>query len=463
MKTEFVDVSPTRKEIKIEIDPATVRQSYDRISDRYAKQANVPGFRPGRAPRAVVRSRFKNEIRAQTLQELVPDAVNEAIHKHELNALGEPDVQLDNTAALEKFGDEPLSVKVSVEVLPKIEVQDYKGLEVVRKTRPITEGNVNQMLEALRETSAAMVPVEDRGAALDDTVTVNVEGKFIGGETEGAEGAEGEAEGKEQENIKADDVEVTLGAKGVQPEFTDNLIGVKPDDEKTFVVDYPKDFSGKSLAGKKVEYNAKVTAVRSKELPELDDEWARSLGEDLDSVATLRAKLQDDMKAQASQEADHRLRAELMEKLLAGHEFEVPESLIEHQTNFRMERIVRDMMQRGVDPRTQNLNWEGARDEMKAQAEQDVRGSLLLDQIAADEKIDASQEEIEAEIQAIARTSQQPIEQVRSVLTKDGGERSIANRLRNRKALDLLVENARITDEEWQEQQETEVSSQNPE
>src|SRR6185295_18548933 len=134
MKTEFVDVSPTRKEITIEIDPETVRQTYDRISDRYAKQASVPGFRPGHAPRAVVRNRFKNEIRAQALQELVPDAVNEAINMHELNALGEPDVHLDNTDALDKFGEEPLSVKVSVEVLPKVELHDYKGLEVVRKS-----------------------------------------------------------------------------------------------------------------------------------------------------------------------------------------------------------------------------------------------------------------------------------------------------------------------------------------
>src|ERR1700704_528189 len=118
MKTEFVDVSPTRKEIKIEIDTATVRQTYDRISDRYAKQAKVPGFRPGHAPRAVVRTRYKNEIRAQALQELVPEAVNQAIDKHELTTLGEPDVQLDDSEALEKFGEEPISVKVNVEVLP---------------------------------------------------------------------------------------------------------------------------------------------------------------------------------------------------------------------------------------------------------------------------------------------------------------------------------------------------------
>src|SRR5882762_318953 len=142
MKTEFVDISPTRKEIKIEIDLATVRQTYDRISDTYAKQAKVPGFRPGHAPRAVVRTRFKNEIRAQALQELVPEAVNEAINKHELNALGEPDVQLDNTEALEKFGEEPLSIKVNVEVLPKVELNEYKGLEAVRSTRPITDASV---------------------------------------------------------------------------------------------------------------------------------------------------------------------------------------------------------------------------------------------------------------------------------------------------------------------------------
>jgi trigger factor len=438
MKTEVVDVSPTRKEIKIEIDKATVRQTYDRISDRYAKQAKVPGFRPGHAPREVVRSRFKNEIRAQTLQELVPEAVNDAINEHELNALGEPDVQLDNTEALDKFGEEPLSVKVNVEVLPTIELQTYKGIEVARQTRPITDVNVDEMVEALRETSAAMQPVEDRAAALGDTLTINVEGKFL--------------DNPEEEDLKQDDVEVTLGGKGVQQEFTDNLVGVKSDDERTFIVNYPADFHSKGLAGKKVEYTARVTSVRIKELPEVDDEWAKSLGEDFDSVTTLRAKIRENMKQQADQEADHRLRADLMQKLLEGHQFEAPESLVEQQTSFRLESVVRDMIGRGVDPRNQDLNWESAREQLKGQAESDVRGSLLLERIVEEEKIDVSKEEIEAEIEAIARSSRQPVEQVRSVLTKEGGERSIASRLRNRKALDLLVENARVTNEEWREE-----------
>lgn len=442
MKTEFVDVSPTRKEIKIEIEPAAVRETYDRVSDKYAKHARVPGFRPGHAPRAVVRTRFKNEIRAEALQELVPEAVNLAINKHDLQALGEPDVQLDNTEALEKFGEEPISVKVNVEVLPKVNLGDYKGIEAVRRTQPITDVNVDGMLEALRETTAAMQPVEDRGAVLGDTVTVNVDGRFV--------------DNPEEENIKAEDVEVTLGGKGVQQEFTDNLIGVKADDEKTFVVDYPADFSSKGLAGKKVEYTAKVTAVRVKELPEADDEWARSMGEDFDSVATLRARIREDLEKRAGQEADHRLRAELMRKLLEGHQFEVPQSLVDHQTSYRLETVVRDMIGKGVDPRNQEINWDGAREELKVQAEEDVRGSMLLERIAEEEKIDVSNEEVEAEIAAIAASSRQSVEQVRSVLTKEGGERSIANRLRNRKALDLLVENARVSEEEWSEETESE-------
>jgi trigger factor len=440
MKTESVDVSPTRKEITIEIEPTLVREAYDRISDNYAKQAKVPGFRPGHAPRSVVRSRFKSEIRAATLQEVVPDAVNEAIAEHAPGAIGEPNVQLDNTEALEKFGDQPISVRVNVEVLPEVELQNYKGLEVTRQIRPITDANVDEMLEALRETSAAMQPVEDRGAEIGDTVTISVDGRFV--------------EAPEEENIKADEIDVVLGAKGVQQEFNDNLTGVKPDEEKTFLVEYPEDFSSKGLAGKKVEYTAKVTAVRVKELPEADDEWARSLGEDFDSIGTLRTKIRQDLEKRAQFEADHRVRAEVMRRLLEAHQFEVPQSLVDHQTSVRLESVVRDMMGRGMDPRSQEIDWQGAREELKGQAEEDVRGSMLLERIASEEKIDVSDEEIEEEIQAIARGSKQSVEQVRTVLTKDGGERSIANRLTNRKALDLVVANAQITDEEWREEKD---------
>jgi len=231
MKTELIDISPTRKELKIEIEPDVVRSTYDRVSDKYAKLANVPGFRKGHAPRSVVRSRFKGEIRGEVLQELVPEAINQAITEHSLDTIGEPEVQLDNEESLQKFGEEPISVNVKVEVLPRVELGQYKQLEVARRVRPVGEADLDTIIEGLRENSASLIPVEDRSSQLGDTVTVNFQGKFI--------------DTPDEEDIKVEDVDVVLGGEGVQQEFTENLLGLKPDDEKTFRVDYPPNFTSK--------------------------------------------------------------------------------------------------------------------------------------------------------------------------------------------------------------------------
>ena len=305
MKTELIDVSPTRKEIKIEIEPEQIRDAYDRISKQYSKAANVPGFRPGHAPTSVVRARYKSEIRSEVLRELIPEAVNNAIIEHSLNALGEPNVELDNTTALERLGQDPLTIKVGVEVLPEVQLETYKGLEVSRRKRPITDADVDRVIEGIRDSSASLQPVEDRASELGDTVTVNARGNYV--------------EQPEEEDIKVDDVEVVLGGPGVQKEFTENLTGVRAEETRTFTVDYPADFSSPGLAGKKVEYTTEVTSVRQKELPELDDEWAKSLGGDVDSVETLRTRVREDLETRATAESDHLLRDQIMKKLLEAH------------------------------------------------------------------------------------------------------------------------------------------------
>jgi len=407
MKTELTDVSPTRKEIRIEIEPSLIRSTYDRISDEYSKAAKVPGFRPGHAPRSVIRTRYKNEIRTEVLRELLPEAVNNAIGEHSLAAIGEPNVELDNTEALEHLGDGPITVKVGVEVLPEIKLDQYKGLDAERSVRPVTDEDVEKTIENLRNASAALQPVEDRASELGDTVTINACGNFV--------------ENPEEEPIKVDDVEVVLGGPGVQQEFTDNLLGTKPDDKKTFTVEYPADFSSHGLAGKKVEYEAEVTAVRRKELPEADDEWAKSLSDEFDSVAMLRGKIRQDLEVHAKAESDRRLQGDLVRKLVNAHPFEVPESLVEQQTNQRLQTVVREMIGRGFDPRNPEMNWDGAREELRTQAEEDVRATMLLEQIAEAENITVSNEEVEQEIEAIANASKQSIEQVKAALTKSGG------------------------------------------
>ena len=442
MKSELIDVSPTRKEINIQIEPQQVREVYDRVSEQYVRVANVPGFRKGHAPRSVIRTRYKSEIRSDVLRELLPHAVHDAILENSLNAIGEPEVHLDNPEELEKLGQEPIKVKVGIEVLPEVTLGEYKGLEVTKKIRPVTDTDVQRMIDEFRNGSASLQPVEDRTSQAGDTVTVNLVGKFVGQ--------------PEQEDITADEVDVLIGGEGVQPEFTENLTGVNPDETRNFTVAYPDDFKTKELAGRTVEYAAEVTAVRTKELPELDDEWAKSLGEEFESVADVRERIRSDLAQQSVAEADGRIRREIMSKLLESHKFEVPQSLVDQQTNHRLESVMRDMIRRGVDPRVAGLDWQGAREELKGQAEDDVRATLLLDQIVQNENITVTDEEIDAEIDAISVMSRQPKEQVRAALTKDGGDRSIAQRLRNRKALDLLIDNAQVKEEEWTDEEKSE-------
>src|SRR5256886_2147081 len=455
MKTELKEISPTRKQIDIEIEADAVRKVYDRVSDRYAKSANVPGFRPGHAPRGVVRTRFKDQIRTEVLRELIPDAVQKAIADHNVQALGEPELNLENNEGLDQLGEKPITFNVNVDVLPEIKLGEYKGLAASRRTRPVKDEDVDRVIEQLRENSASLEPVEDRGAQVDDTVTANFHGTFVNE--------------PEAEPINVEDVDVVLGGAGVVQAITDNLTGTKPDDEKTFSVDYPEDFGAKGLAGKTVEYKVNVSAVRVKELPQLDDEWAQSLGgegDEIESLDQLRETIRSDLEAQAKNEAEGKVRTDLLRQLVEAHEFELPERLVEHQTEHRFESIVRDMVGQGIDPRNPQLDWEKAGDSLKEQASFELRSSLLLERLADEEKIEASDQEIEDEINAIADASRQSPEQVRAVLTKQGGDRSIAPRLRNRKALDFLVANASVTDEEWHEEEsheDTEALESEPE
>jgi trigger factor len=450
MKTELKDLSPTRKQIDIEIDTETVRAVFDRVSDQYAKQANVPGFRPGHAPRGVIRTRFKEQIRSEVLRDLIPNAVQAAIDEHQLAPLGEPDLNLENNEGLDQLGQQPISFNIGVEVLPEIELGEYKGLEAARQTRPVKDEDIDRVIEQLRESSASLQPVEDRGAQSGDTVTASFHGKFLNE--------------PDAEPINVDEVDVVLGGAGVVQAITDNLTGITPDEEKTFSVDYPADFSSKGLAGKQVEYTVKVSAVRLKELPELDDEWAQSLGDEVESIDQLREKIRSDLEVQSRDEAEGKVRTDVLRQLVDAHQFELPEHLVEHQTEARFESVVRDMIGHGIDPRNSELDWEKARDTIKQQAVYDLRSSLLLERIAEEEKIEVSDQEIEDEINAVALASRQTPEQVRAVLTKQGGDRSIAGRLRNRKALDFLVTSANVTDQEWREEgQESEAGSESPE
>jgi trigger factor len=445
MKSEVVDASETRKEIKIEIEAEEVREEFERVTEEYARAVSVPGFRKGHAPAAVVRARYKKDIQGDVLKRLVPEAVERAITESGLEVIGQPDVHLDNEG-LEKFGQESISLHAHVEVMPEVSLGQYRGLEAARRTRPVTGEEVERVIENLREASASLQPVEDRASEVGDTVTVDIQGRYL--------------EPPSDEEINVSDVDVALGGEGVLPDFNEQLTGVRPDEVKTFTVSYPSDFNAKGLAGKTVEYTATVTSVRRKELPELEDEWVKSLGEEgIETVEQLRERVRENLTKSAEHESEHRLRDEVLGRLVEQHRFEVPETIVSYQANQILQSMLRDMMARGVDPRSADINWEAMRDVVRERAGDDVRGSMLLERVAEAEGIEVSEEEVEAEIQAMAEGSRQSVEQVRAALTKQGGERSIADRLRNRKALDFLVQHANVREEEWREEAEEETAA----
>lgn len=437
MKTELKEVSATQRELKIEIEPEAIRDVYNKVSKKYAGAVQVPGFRKGFAPVDVVRLRYKEEIQNEVLREILPEKVQQAIEESGLNPLGEPHLHLEDQDNLKLNGSQALVVSVHVEVMPEIPTPDYASLEAVRRVRPVIDEEVERVISERRQQGASLVPVEDRPAQEGDTLLVDLEGTFT--------------DQPDEEPIKAEDLEITLGDGRIEKSFTENLAGVRQDEEKEFTVEYPADFTSPALAGKTVRYKAKVKSVGKVELPEADDDWATSLEENFESMADLRRKLRDDLELMAKGEADNKVRDELVTKLIEKHEFEVPNALVEMQARNLLNNFAQDLQRQGIDTKNLDENFvRMAYEQMKNQAERDVRGAMLLEKIAELENVEVSGDEIAEELEKIARYYGVTAEEVRASLSQQqGGENSIADRLRSRKAVEALVGKATVTEGEW--------------
>ena len=437
MKSEVKDISPTQKEIHLQIDAESVKAAYGRVSQKYASRANVPGFRKGYAPLDVVRLRFKDEIKSEVLQDVVPAKVADAIREHDLHPLTEPQLHLEDQETVKVNGSEPLNLHVHVEVMPEIPPPHFDGIEVVRRVKPVADGEVEDLIAERLQREAALIPVEGRPSELGDTVIADLEGVFD--DNPGAE------------PIKADDLEIVLGDEVIEKSFTDNLIGVNEDDEKQFTVSYPATFSSEALAGKTVHYKARVKSIGKTEVPELNDEWAETLDEGYSSLADLRTRLKADLEKYNAADADARVRNNAIARLIEENSFEVPGSLIENQARNLLNNFVQDLRQRGADLSNLKEDFiQMAYHNMRTQAERDVRGAMLLDKVAEIEKIEVDQSDVDAEIARMSQYYRSSPEEIRESLEKqDGGIDNIRNNLKTRKAIEAVVAKAKITDGEW--------------
>lgn len=450
MKSELIEVSPTQKEIKLQVEPEALKEVYARVSQKYAKGASVPGFRKGYAPLDVVKLRYKEEIKSDVLQQILPAKVAEAIQEHDLSPLTEPQLHIENVESIKVNGTEPIGLHVHVEVMPEIPTPKYEGVEVTRTVRPVPDSEIEDLIQNRLKEHAALIPVEDRVSEVGDVVIADLEGRFD--------------DDPEGEPITADDLEVELGGANIEAAFTDNLVGVKPDEEKEFSVTYPQEFSSSALAGRTVHYKAKVKSVGRTEMPELNDEWAQSLDEGYESLGDLRNRLRKDLEVYSAADADARVRNDAIAKMIEENAFEVPATLIDNQARNLLNNFAEDLHQRGVDlNRVQSDFINMAFEQMKSQAERDVRGAMLLEKIAEAENVEVSDAEVEEELQKLAEHYRSTPEELLESLKKQGGENTIRNNLRTRKSIEALVAKAKVTEGEWKDPSAENVPEPEPE
>ncbi len=423
--------SSTKREIQVEIPAADVARETETLIQKYQKLARIPGFRTGHAPASVIKQRFAEGIKSDVVDALVP-----RYFRKEADKLGLTPVSQPRVSDLHVHDGEPMRFKASFEVMPTIRVDDYKELRADKPDVSVTDEEVEQSLKNLHEQKATFTTIEGSPLGDGDFAQVSLDGKPKDAESEAASPAKPGPAGSNP--VHMDDILVEIGGQGTMPEFTENLRGASAGDERTFDVHYPQDFSDQRLAGKTFSYTVQVKAVKQKTLPELNDQFAKDLGEFAD-LGEVRKRIREGMEAEKKHNAEREGKDKLVAELVKRNDFEVPEALVEHQIDVRLDRGLRALAAQGMkteDMKKMDLNRlrAGQRD----QAVQEVKAALLLEKIAEEEKIEVVDAEIDREVEALAEQSKQTAEAIRARLTRDGALDRIRNRIRNEKTLDFL-------------------------
>jgi trigger factor len=417
-------VSPTettssaRREIAVEIPVEEVNRETASLIQKYQKLARIPGFRRGHVPASIIRQRFSEDLKSDVVEALVPRYFRKEADKQGLIPVSQPQV-----TDLQLKDNEPLRFKASFEVMPEIKVEGYKELRADKPEITVTNEEVEQSLNGVREQHATFTSVEGRTLADGDYAQVSLDGKPKDGE---------------DKPVHMDEVLVEIAGKNTMPEFTENLRGASPGDERVFEVTYADDAQEQRLAGKTFTYTVKVQSIKQKSLPELDDQFATQLGE-FKTLEEVRQRIREGMESERKHAAEHEAKDKLVAELVKRTEFEVPEALVDRQIDVRLERGLRALAAQGMkaeDIKKMDLNR--LRVGQREQALQEVKASLVLDKIAEEEKIEVSDEEIAREIDALAAQSKQTPEAIRARLTRDGALDRIRNRIRSEKTLDFL-------------------------
>jgi len=426
MKSELVDVNETRRDLSVEVPSEVVDEAIGQAAARLGKSARIPGFRPGKVPSTVIRQRFKPQIMQDVAEYLVSSSVGEALVEKGVEPIGTPDIK---DLVLEE--GKPLTFRASFDVVPSFDPGDLTTIEATEPSRAIEEDVVNQSLERLRERNARFEAVETGVVEPGHTVVVSLERKGT------------DKEGKEGETEKHDQVNIELGAPSNPPGFDAEVTGMTPGATKTFTLTYPDDYAIPELAGGKADYTVSLKEIKKRVVPALDDELAKDLGE-FESLDALRKRVRDDLEHEAMHAAERQLRQDVLKQLSARVPFAVPESLVEREIDRRLEDFARRLMDQRIDPRQANIDWNAFREGQRAPAVEAVGSAIVLDEIAKREKIEVTDEELDAELQRYSEQTGHSVASIRARLQKDGELGRLAAGLRREKAVTHVMSRAQI-------------------
>jgi trigger factor len=411
-----------KRELELEIPAEEVSKEMERVTKEFAKVARVAGFRPGKAPLPLIRRKFADDIKGEVLQTLVPNRVEKAVIESKLTPVSQPQVD-----KLDYNEGQPLKFRAVFEVLPEFELGNYKGLKLEMPVMDVTDAEIAKTLEETRERAAAFAPVEGRAIENGDFAQIK-----LSGVPEGA-----------GEPLTADSVLCHIGAEETMEPFNENLRGASIGDHKKFDVVYPADYPDPKLSGKTYHYDVEILGLKNKKLPELNDEFAKDVS-DATTLDELKTKVRESLEHQRDHKHKELLHEKVLGEIVKLHDFPVPEALVEHQMDVRLERVVRSLAQQGVDPRAVNLDWVALRRRQEDKSKDDVKAELILDRIATKEEIETTDEEVEHEFEHMATHSGESAQAIRARLTKDGALDRIKAKLRSDKTLDWLAKNAEI-------------------
>ncbi|MCX7975065.1 MAG: trigger factor [Candidatus Aminicenantes bacterium] len=412
-KDKVNEIGPNSKEISFEIPVAVVQAEYEKILDFYMKRAKIPGFRIGKAPRDIIRRTFALEIKERLIENLVPRAVEESLKNHSFNPAAEPIIRDINWEE-----GHPLTFKAQIDLWPDFRLPDYRAIKITPPKNEINEEEIERVLKELQQRSTEYIPVIDRGLAPGDLALLEIKAKDL----------------KTKKYWPTKKIQIEAGQKESDPLLEENIFGLIPGETRTFVVHYPLDYSDSALAGKHIEYTVRMIALREKKVPEINDDFARSLG-NFDNLEQLKTKIKEDLEEKKKEESRKEVLENILDKLAAEASILLPEAAIQAESRSLLNRWLAHQK----DYKWTEAEIVALEQEARRQAEKKLRDRLILEKIAQKEGFTVEAEEVEEEIKSLAKANRLSFFELKERLEREGRLEILRHNLLLRKVVDFLI------------------------